>query len=182
MVLWLPNVLVIHSDPVPWLSFSFPCLSNIFFLTCVTDYEIYEVKTIACEAVFQFKSSLNVFKDAGIIYQEIFFQEIIYQEIHSHLLSEQLNIPDKISPNSASVKRFLRLRHWPLSCINLILWKPLTLLFFKQLTEDLIRLQILRLFGLNVVMNGKMFSFDGFLGLRKSFFWHWKSLLKSLFY
>ena len=30
-------------------------------------------------------------------------------------------------------------------------------------------LQILGLFGLDVVMNGKIFSFDGFLGFRKSF-------------
>ena len=43
------------------------------------------------------------------------------------------------------------------------------LLFFKQLTKDLIVLQILGLFGLNVVMNGKMFLFDGFLVFRKSF-------------
>ena len=58
---------------------------------------------------FSLKVVSTFFKDAGIIYQEIFFQEIIYQEIYSHLLSEQLNIPDKTSPNSASVKRFLRL-------------------------------------------------------------------------
>ena len=30
-----------------------------------------EVKTIACEAVFQFKGNLNVFKSAVIIFQEI---------------------------------------------------------------------------------------------------------------
>ena len=30
-------------------------------------------------------------------------------------------------------------------------------------------INILGLFGLNVVMTGKMFSFDGFLGFRKSF-------------
>ena len=30
-------------------------------------------------------------------------------------------------------------------------------------------LKILRLFGLHVVRNGKMFSFAGFLGFRKSF-------------
>ena len=52
-------------------SFSFACLSDIFLLTCVTDDDIYEVKTIAYEAVFQFKSNLNVFKGVVIIYQEI---------------------------------------------------------------------------------------------------------------
>ena len=43
------------------------------------------------------------------------------------------------------------------------------ILFFKQLTKDLIVLKILGLFGLNVAMNDKVFSFDGFLGFRKSF-------------
>ena len=37
----------------------------------VTDDDIYEVKTIACEAVFQFKSNLNIFKGVVFIYQEI---------------------------------------------------------------------------------------------------------------
>ena len=47
---------------------------------------------------------------------------------------------------------------------------------------------MLGLFGLNFVMNGKMFSFDGFSGFRKSFcgikvsFGVLKGLLKSLFY
>ena len=39
----------------------------------------------------------------------------------------------------------------------------------------------IRLFGLNVVMNGEMFSFDGFLGFRKIFV-ILRGLLKSLFY
>ena len=52
-------------------SFSFPCLSYIFFLTFVTDDDIYEVKTIVYEAFFQFKSNLNVFKSVAIIHQEI---------------------------------------------------------------------------------------------------------------
>ena len=51
--------------------FSFPCLSNIFLFACATDYDIYRVKTIACEAFFQFKSNLNVFKGAVINCQEI---------------------------------------------------------------------------------------------------------------
>ena len=33
---------------------------------------------------------------------------------------------------------FLRLEGWRLLCIKLISWKPQTLLFFKQLTDDLI--------------------------------------------
>ena len=41
-------------------------------------------------------------------------------------------------------------------------------LFFKQLSEILVVLQI-GLFVLNAVINGKMFSFDGFLGFRKFF-------------
>ena len=41
-------------------SFSFPCLPNIFLLTFVTDGDICEGKTIACEVVFQFKSKLKV--------------------------------------------------------------------------------------------------------------------------
>ena len=47
----------------------------MFLQTYGTDQGIYQVTTIACEAVFQFKSNLNVFKGAVIIviiYQEIF--------------------------------------------------------------------------------------------------------------
>ena len=43
----------------------------MFFLIFVTDDDLYEVKTIACEAIFHFKSNLNVFKCVVIIYQEI---------------------------------------------------------------------------------------------------------------
>ena len=53
------------------VQFSFPCLSNVFVLTCVTDDDIYEVKTIACEAILQIKRNLKLFKGLGIIYQEI---------------------------------------------------------------------------------------------------------------
>ena len=54
------------------LNLVFPSrLSNIFLLTCGTDYDIYKVKTIVREAVFLFKSNLNVFKGVVIIYQEI---------------------------------------------------------------------------------------------------------------
>ena len=42
------------------LSFSLPCLPNIFLLTFITN-----------EAVFQFKGNLNIFKGVVIIYQEI---------------------------------------------------------------------------------------------------------------
>ena len=42
-------------------------LSNMY----ATDHDIYKVKTIACEAIFQFKSNLNVFKGVVIIDQEI---------------------------------------------------------------------------------------------------------------
>ena len=76
-----------------------PSLSNIFLLTCGTDYDIYKVKTSAWEAVFQFKSNLNVFK--GVVIKR-WLQ-------YSHLLSLQLYVPDKTSPNSALVKSFLRL-------------------------------------------------------------------------
>ena len=69
---------------VSWFSFSFLCLCNTFLLTCVTDYNISKVKTIACEVVFQFKSNMSIFKGLVIIYQQ-----------HSHLLSLQLNVPDK---------------------------------------------------------------------------------------
>ena len=55
-----------------------------------------EVKTIACEAAFKFRSNLNVFKGVVIIYQEL---------QHSHLLSLQLNVPDKTFPYSALDKR-----------------------------------------------------------------------------
>ena len=65
------ELLAIPFDSVSKFSFWFPCLSNIFFLTCVTDDNIYEVKTIACETGFQFKSNLNVFKVVVIIYQEV---------------------------------------------------------------------------------------------------------------
>ena len=61
MVLWLPNVLTIHSHS--YLAFLFP--------VSVTDENIFEVKTITCKAVFQFKYNLNVFKGVVIIYQEI---------------------------------------------------------------------------------------------------------------
>ena len=60
----------------------------------------YKVKTIACEAIFQFKSDLNFFKGVVIIDQEM---------QHSYLLSLQLNVPDKTSANFALVKSFLRL-------------------------------------------------------------------------
>ena len=43
-----------------------PIYSSLHLLQMTT----YEVKTIACEAVFQFKSNLNVFKGVVIIYQE----------------------------------------------------------------------------------------------------------------
>ena len=46
--------------------------------TFVTDDDIYEVKTITYEAVFQFKSNLNVFKGLVIIYQEIVAAFIIF--------------------------------------------------------------------------------------------------------
>ena len=52
------------------LVFSFLYPSNIFFLTFVTDDNIYDVKSVACEAVFQFKNNLDVFKGVVIIYQE----------------------------------------------------------------------------------------------------------------
>ena len=71
MVLWFANVLKIYSDSVSQYSFSFPCLSNKLLLTCVTDDDIYEVKTIAYEDVFQCKINLNVFKGVVITYQEI---------------------------------------------------------------------------------------------------------------
>ena len=46
---------------------------------------------------------------------------------------------------------------------------PLMTLLFKQLTEDLLVLEILGLFRLNVAINRKMFSFESFLSFRKSF-------------
>ena len=64
-------MLAIHSDSVSEFSFSFPCLSKIFLLIFVTYEKAYEVKTIACEAVFQLKSNFNVFKPEKIIYQEM---------------------------------------------------------------------------------------------------------------
>ena len=73
----------------------------MFLVTFVTDDNIYEVKTIACEVVFQFKSNLNVFKGVVIIYQEIVAAFTP--------LSLQLNMPGKTSPYSALGKSFLRL-------------------------------------------------------------------------
>ena len=40
-------------------------------LTCVADDDKYDVKTIACKAVSQFKCSFNFFNGVEIIYQEI---------------------------------------------------------------------------------------------------------------
>ena len=101
LVLWLPNVLAIHSDSVSYIRFSFPCLSNIFLLTCVTDGDIHEVKTITCEVVFQFKSNLNVFKGVVNIYHEIVaaFASFI----------TAVNVSDKTSPYPALVKSFLKI-------------------------------------------------------------------------
>ena len=49
-----------------YLNLVFPSLS----LQYIPPY-ICQVKTIACEAVVQFKSNLNIFKGVVIIYQEI---------------------------------------------------------------------------------------------------------------
>ena len=77
-VLWLSLVGVVVAKCVGdtlwlWLLvwFFLPSLPNISLLTFVTDDSIYEIKAIACEAVFQFKSNLNAFKGVVIIYQEI---------------------------------------------------------------------------------------------------------------
>ena len=61
----------IVADSVPKFRFSLPCFSSMFLFAYVADYDIYRVKTIACEAVFQFTSNLNVFKGVVIIYLEI---------------------------------------------------------------------------------------------------------------
>ena len=44
-------------------------LSNILPLTCVTANEIYEIKTISCKVLFQYKCNLNVFRGVVIICQ-----------------------------------------------------------------------------------------------------------------
>ena len=62
-------------------------------------------------------------------------EEIIYREIvaaFTSFITTVKRIPDKTSPFSALIKFFLRFRSWRLLCIKLTLWKPLTLLFFKQ--------------------------------------------------
>ena len=46
------------------------CVGDTLWL-CPLDCDIYKVKTIACEVIFQFKSNLNVFKGVVIIDQEI---------------------------------------------------------------------------------------------------------------
>ena len=69
--------IVVAKTTVP-LSLVFPSLVSAIYSSNMflhgTDQGIYQVTTIACEAVFQFKSNLNVFKGAVIIV-------IIYLEI-----------------------------------------------------------------------------------------------------
>ena len=47
--------------------------------------------------------------------------------------------------------------------------KATNVIIFQIINEGLIVPQILGFLGLNIVMNGKMFSFDDFLGFLKSF-------------
>ena len=47
--------------------------------------------------------------------------------------------------------------------------KTANVILFRAINRGLNSTKILELLGLNVVMNGKMFSFDGFLGFCKSF-------------
>ena len=60
--------------------------------------------------------------------------------------------------------------------------KAAKVIIFQTNNRDLTVLQMLGLFRLDAVMDGKVFSFDGFLGFRKVFSWYSKGLLKSLFY
>ena len=50
---------------------------------------------------------------------------------HSHLLSIQLNVPDKTSPYSALVKSFLRLGGWRLLCIIVDIMKAANAIIFQ---------------------------------------------------
>ena len=102
------------------LSLVFPSrLSSIFLLTSVTNYDIYKVRTIACKTVFLFKSNLNVFKGVMIIYQEI--------------VAAFTSFINTVKRSRLKLLQILLAR----CCISLIIWKPPTLLFFKQLTGDL---------------------------------------------
>ena len=62
----------------------------------------------------------------------------IYSSLHVSQITTYIRLELSHVKRFFNLKVIFRLGDWRFLCISLILWKPLTLFFFKQLTENLI--------------------------------------------